>query len=128
CHLFGSIPTALKTLECTNPAPITSIQPVFLHNGQPAPAHLKQEISTSNPGSTNAKKLGRNRSFVLSPYSFLNKNSSVPLRCATDTSLSTKRPSIWKNCASWVASVASFRKTLPGAIIRSGKLFLCFSI
>ena len=44
----------------------------------------------------------------------------APIRCPTDTSLSMTRPSIWWKVCSWLASVVSWRKTLPGTMARNG--------
>src|SRR3989344_971717 len=122
CHSPGVYPAALKTFWWTIPAPASSSQPDFLQIAQPAPLQATQEISTSNPGSTNGKKLGRRRTVI----SFLNsreKNSWITtLKFAIEIVRSTTSPSSWKNWNSWDASVASYRYARPGTIIFKGVL------
>src|SRR2546428_11227235 len=102
------------------PAPITSIHPVPLQTRQPDPSQKTHDTSTSAPGSTNGKKLGRSRVFVFSPKNLLWNRSSVPFRSANVMPSSTTRHSTWWNIGEWVGSNASRRNTRPGQMIRTG--------
>src|SRR5438034_8409523 len=78
--------------------------------------------SISKLGSVYGKKCGRKRTSVSGESNCLKKNSTVPLRSATVTFLSTYKPSIWWNVGLCVASSSSRRNTRPGTTTRIGGL------
>src|ERR1019366_2624557 len=92
-YFSGSILTPERTLGFTIPAPKSSIQPEFLHVGQPAPLQTQQETSIWAEGSVNGKKDGRKRLLTVGAKSFCANWASVPFKSANEIPSSTKSPS-----------------------------------
>ncbi len=85
-----------------------SSQP-FPQMRQPEPPQLKQETSTSAPGSTNGKKEGRSRTRCSGPKRALANSSSVPFMSARESPSSTASPSTWWKIGKCVGSGTSWR-------------------
>ena len=119
-YFLLSILHASRTFGCTIPQPNISSQPVYLQTLQPFPPQILQLTSISAEGSVNGKYEGLRRIWFLFqtfPVQRIKESASDRQMKHFHQYINLQPDEI---CNVPVAEIASFRKTLPGEIVRIG--------